>query len=162
MHGISSIGDRLVVSYIDPPGIEVIAVDGRVLHHFDNTNQHFAMPNYLTTSTDGFIYVSDSIKDRITKLDSSLNLIKTMSSPLLQGPRGVASVNRNQLLVASRNNNRVVLLNTNTGEAFALLQLKPIRRTPGPLSYNVKEKTIYVANSHRTTRIHKYKLTNAD
>ena len=73
----------IVVSYLDPPGMEVIAMGRRVLHQFDNTNQHFVMPNYLTTSTDGFIYVSDSKKDRITKLDSSVNVIKTQSSTFL-------------------------------------------------------------------------------
>ena len=121
---ISTCGDRdLVVSYNKAPWLEVISPDGSVLHQIrqNGTTSHFKCPGFLTTSVDGYIYVSDRGTDEITKLNSSLQLLQTFSNRLLSAPRGIISISPDQLLVCSCCPNSIVLLNTSSGKSSILL-----------------------------------------
>ena len=146
--GITKVGDTsFVLLYVDSPWLEVITVDGNVVHQFEKnrTTKHFICPYFLTTSVDGYIYVSDWGTNKITELNSSLQLIQTFSSPLLDSPRGIISISPDQLLVCSQGNHRIVLMNIRTGESSILLGEQDGIHTPTLLSYCHEQKRLYVA-----------------
>jgi len=139
----------LVVSYKTAPWLEVISPDGSVLHQFRQTGatSHFKNPNYLTTSVDGYIYVSDWGTKTITKLNSSLQLLQTFSDPLLDLPYGMVSISPDQLLVCSFWKDRIVLLNTRTGKSSILLGKQDGIKSPWSLSYCPEQEKLYVSGS---------------
>jgi len=148
--GVSTCGESdLVVSYQTAPWLEVISTEGKVFHHFHQIEKtsHFKYPNFLTTSVDGYIYVSDWGTNTITKLDSSLHLLKTFASRLLDCPFGIISISPDQLLVCSMSNHRIVLLNTSTGKSSILLGERDRIVCPRSLSYCHEKKKLYVAES---------------
>jgi len=145
--GITSVGHTsFALSYKHSPWLEVIATDGTVLHQFNNegTTQPFKYP-YFLTSDEGYVYVSDRITNKITKLNFSLQLLQTFSSRLLSWPRGIVSISPDQLLVCSLRNHRIVLLNTSTGKSSILLGEQDGIEYPRSLSYCPKQKKLYVA-----------------
>jgi len=136
----------LVVSYFTAPWLEVISPDGSVCHQFrqNGTTSHFGYPENLTTSVDGYIYVSDRDTNKITKLDSSLQLLQTFSDPLLNKPCATISVSPDQLLVCSYDNYRIVLINTSTGESSILLGPEDGIERPMSLTYCPEQEKLYV------------------
>jgi len=148
-----------VVSYNDSPWLEVISVDGTILHRFDQKKKthNFKKPFHLTTSSDGLIYASDCATGTISELDRTLQLLQTFSSPLLKSPRGIISFGLGQLLVCSQGNNRVVLLNTDTGNMSILLDEKDGIRAPHSSTYCPEQRKLYVAAIH-TSIIQVYQL----
>jgi len=136
-----------VVSYNHSPWLEVISVDGTILHRFDQKQKtnNFQAPYNLTTSSDGLIYASDVVTGTISELNRTLQLLQTFSSPLLKSPRGIISFGLGQLLVCSEGNNRAVLLNTDTGNMSILLDEKDGIRAPHSLTYCPEQKKLYVA-----------------
>jgi len=159
--GVSTCGESdLVVSYLTAPWLEVISPDGSVRHQFHQTGatSHFKNPNFLTTSVDGYIYVSDWNTNTITKLDSSLQLLQTFSSPLLSTPGGIISISPEQLLVCSAQNNRIVLINTRTGESSILLGPQDGIERPWSLSYCPEQQKLYLA-PEETHKLMVYRLT---
>ena len=146
--GITKIGDAsFVLSYDDSPWLEVITIEGKVVHQYDKngTSKHFKRPDFLTTPVDGFIYVSDCGTTTITKLNSSLQQLQTFSSPLLSWPQGIIFINPGQLLVCNTNDHRIVLMNTNTGMSSILLEKQDGIKYPRSLSYCPERKMLYVA-----------------
>jgi len=71
--GVSTCGESdLVVSYCKAPWLKVISTDGKPIHQFDEkgTSQHFKLPKFLTTSIDGYIFVSDQYNHKVEYLSS--------------------------------------------------------------------------------------------
>ena len=158
--GVSTCGDNdLVVSYHMAPWLEVISTEGSVCHQFHQTGptSHFKYPDFLTTSLDGYVYVSDWGTKTITKLDSSLHLIQTFSSPLLDSPYGIISISPDQLLVCSHYKHSVVLLNTRTGKSSTLLGLQDGIILPYSLGYCPELKLLYICR-YLTGRLKVYKV----
>jgi len=148
--GVSRCGKSdLVVSYNTAPWLEVISPDGSVRHQFhqNGTTSHFKSPDYLTTSVDGYIYVSDSGTKTITKLNSSLQMLQTFSDPLLSAPRDMISISPDQLLVCSCWNYRIVLLNTSTGKSSILLGKQDGIDIPWSLCYCHEQEKLYVTQA---------------
>jgi len=159
--GVSTCGESdLVVSYHTAPWLEVISTDGSVRHRFHQTGAtgQFICPNFLTTSVDDYIYVSDWKTKTITKLDSSLQLIQTFSSPLVDCPQAIIFISPDQLLVCSYANDRIVLLNTSTGKSSILLGEQDGIKRPWSLSYCTERQKLYVARL-QTDILNAYKLS---
>jgi len=145
--GVSTCGKSdLVVSYCKAPWLEVISTDGKPLHQFDEkgTSQHFKLPKFLTTSIDGYVFVSDRGTNTITKMNTSLQLLQTFSSALLTSSRGIISISPDQLLVCSDLNHCIVLLNTNTGTLSTILGEEDGLQYPCSLSYRPEQRKLYV------------------
>jgi len=138
----------------------VVTTDGKVSHQFDKegTSQHFKWPDFLTTSVDNLIYVSDYGTNTITRLNSSLQLLQTFPSPLLSWPRGIISISPDQLLVCSYYNGRIVVLNTRTGKSSILLGYQDGIVCPWSLIYCPEQKKLYVAK-YQTDKLNVYRLT---
>jgi len=116
-------------------------------HQFSNsgTTQSFQSADWLTTTADDIIYVSDTRTATVTKLDSRLNLIQTYTSPLLRHPRGISAVSEDQLIVCNHINHSVVLQRPRTGEMSTLLREQNGVQYPYALSYSSKDRKMYVA-----------------
>jgi len=159
VYGITSRGDHLVVSYNSYPWLEVISTEGRVIDQFCNpgTAEHFQYPDCLTTTDDGFIFVSDCKTNIVTKLDGRLNVLQIFNSPLLRYPRGITAASKNQLLVCSRKAQSIVLLRPSTGDMSSILGQKDGIILPWSLSKCFKEKYILVASMY-TSEIQIYTI----
>jgi len=159
VYGITSRGDHLVVSYNTYPWLEVISTNGRVIDEFCNPGktEHFQYPDCLTTTDDGFIFVSDCKTNIVTKLDGNLNVLQIFNSPLLRYPRGITAVSKDQLLVCSRKAHRIVLLRPSTGDVSSILGQKDGIILPWSLSKCFKEKYILVASMY-TSEIQIYTI----
>jgi len=148
--GVGRSGDRLVVSYVLPPGLEVLSMDGRVMHTFSNQaagRDVFESPYFITTSTDGMVYVSDEGNSTITQLDMNLHVTRTFSDPMLQAPRGILSVSADQVLVCSRENHRILLLCPSTGVFTSILGQQDRIKNPYALTYSPSQRKLYVVPS---------------
>ena len=159
VYGITSSGDKLIVSYSSNPWLEVISQQGKVLHQFSNsgTTQNFQSTDWLSSTADGMIYVSDTRTSTVTKLDNRLNLLQTYTSPLLRHPRGITAVSEDQLIVCNHINHSVVLLRPSIGEMSTLLGEKDGIQYPYSLSYSSKDRKIYVAR-YKTDSVFIYEM----
>jgi len=160
VYGITTSGDNLVVTYIEQPWLEVITTDGKVLHQFHSTGktQHFEFPDFITTSPDGTLWVSDCDNNTITKMDARLNILQTFTSPLLQSPHGITAVTEDEILLCSLGNNSLVLLQPSTNTMSTLLGKDDGIEEPYCLTYCQQERKIFVSPV-RTDSIQVFKFT---
>ena len=157
--GISRSEDRLIVSYVSPPRLEVLSMDGRLIHTFSNQAaavDAFQWPIFISTSADDMIYVSDGSKSTITQLDSNLRVTRTYSDPILRKPYGIICVSADQLLVCSHNNHRILLLYPSTGGITRILDLQDRIMEPYALTYSQSLKKLYVVPYECSGRIQVY------
>jgi len=154
--GISRSEDRLIVSYYSPPWLEVLSMDGRVIHTFSNQAAGvdvFQCPIFISTRADGMVYVSDWNKSTITQLDSNLHVIRTYSDPILQEPYGIICVSADQVLVCSKDSNRIVLLCPSTGVITSILGEQDGIKKPYALTYSPSLRKLYVVPDEYSCRI---------
>ena len=89
--GIAGYKNNLVVSY-DPPGVRIISKDGAVIHKMDYITagrELFENPRWIATTSDDSIYVTDWGTNEITRLDSNLTILQTLSCDMLNAPHGI-------------------------------------------------------------------------
>jgi len=158
--GVAGSGDNVVVSYNSPPWLEVMSTDGRVLHQYQDPGAAptFEWPYFLTTSNDGFIYVTDFNLDTITKLDSSLKVLQTFSDPQLEVPQGITSVGDGQLLVCSWYNNSIVHVDVNSGKMTTILGKADGIVSPRSLAYCPQQHKLFVCTDNKTDSIQVYQI----
>jgi len=158
--GVAHSGDNVVVSYICPPWLEVMNTDGRVLHQYQDPGAAptFKTPYFLTTSSDGFIYVADQLLGTITKLDSSLKILQTLSDPHLKGPKGITSVGDGQLLVCSWSKDSIVHVNVNSGKMTTILGKADGILEPRSLAYCPQQRKLFVCTDNETDIIQVYQI----
>ena len=161
IYGITTLDSCLVTSSTDPPGVTIMSVDGKLMYTVDNQKagrEVFKEPYFLTSSVDGYIYVSDWDTNTVTKLDNKLNMQKTFTDPSLQGVRGIVSISCDQLLMCSKANHIIVLLNTRFGKTTVLLGQQDGLKEPWALTYCHTQRKLFVAPCDSTTHIQVYKL----
>jgi len=158
--GVAPSGDNVVVSYDEPPWLEVMSPNGSVLHQFQDpaAAQTFQSPNFLTTSSDGFHYVADFNLDTITKLDSSLKVLQTFSDPQQRGLFGITSVGDGQLLVCSWSKHSIVHVDVNSGKVTTILGGKDGIVKPRSLAFCPQQRKLFVCTDNETDSIQVYQL----
>jgi len=147
-YGIALQGNHLVVTYDSPPGVRIISTDGKIIHKLDNTmagKELFKQPRWIATTSDGSIYVTDWGTHKITRLDSSLNILQTFSGSLLSGPHGIIALNRDQLLVCNKFNNNILLIRPSTNSMTVLLE-DGIEK-PQSICFCNEQKKLYIAST---------------
>ena len=159
MWGITFCKNSLVVSYDHSPWIEVVSMEGKVLQQFDQTgkSQHFKYPWFMCTTSDGSVLISDYETNTITRVDASLNIMQTFTSPLLQGPHGIIAVTEDQILVCSWRNNSLLVLQPSTNTVTTLLGKDVLIDTPHSLAYCPDQKKVYVAQHYCIIKV--YQIT---
>ena len=161
IYGITTLDTYLVTSSADPPCVVMMSMDGKVMHTLDNQKagrELFKQPFFLTSSRNGYIYVTDWKTNAVTKLDNKLNVLMTYTDPSLQAIKGITSISRDQLLVCSRGNTSIVLLNPRTGNTNILLGEQDGLKNPYALTYCHTQRKLFVAPCDDTTHIQVYKL----
>ena len=158
--GVTSSGDNVVVSYNSPPWLEVMSPDGSVLHQFQDSGaaQKFKYPDFLTTSSNGYIYIADY--GTITKMDSSLTVLKTFSGPHLSMSylKGITSVDDNQLLVCSRYENSDLHVDVNSGKITTILGKADGILKPTSLAYCPQQRILFVCTDKKTKNIQVFQI----
>jgi len=160
MYGLTSSRNSLVVSYHKQPWLEVISMDGTVLHQFDKSgkSQHFKYPDFMCTTPGGSVFVSDHGTNTITKVDEQLNILQTFTSPLLQKPWGITSAMEDQILVCSSKNHSIVLLQPSTNTMSTLLGKDGGIAFPNSLAYCPDQKKVYIASTGWIDTIKVYQM----
>jgi len=158
--GVTPSGDNVVELYHSPPWLEVMSINGQVLHQYQDPGaaSTFKSPYFLTTSSDGFHYVADFNLYTITKLDSSLKVLQTFSDPQLIGPFGITSVGDGQLLVCSWRNNSIVHVNVNSGKMTTILGEEDGIVSPRSLAYCPQQSKLFVCTEYKTDSIQVYQM----
>ena len=153
IRGITSRGNTLVVSYDSPPWLEVISMEGKILRQFHMTGktQHFESPFFMCTTPGETILISDIGTGTITKVDESLNILQTFTSPLLKYPRGITAVTEDQILVCSSKNHSILLLQPSTNTMSILLGRDDGIWSIHSMAYCPGQKKVYVANRNTDT-----------
>jgi len=161
INGLTSCRNSLVVSYSLQQWLEVISMDGDVLHQFDKsgTSQQFKFPFFMCTTQGGSVFISDRGTNTITKVDAQLNLLQTFTSPLLHGPCGITAVTEDQILVCSYSNHSLVLLQPSTNTISTLLGWDDWIEWPNALTYCPDKKKIYLAPLGCTDTIKVYQVS---
>ena len=161
IRGLTFSRNSLVVAYYDPPWLEEISIDGKVLQQFDKEagSQYFKYPNFMCTTPSGSVFISDYGTDTITQLDDQLNILQTFTSPLLQGPCGITAVTEDQVLVCSNSNNSIVLLQPSTNTMSTLLRKDDGMEMPRSLTYCPDQKKVYVTPPQYTATIKVYQVS---
>jgi len=145
--GIAAYKSNLVVTY-DHPGVKIISKDGTEVHKLDNSiagRQVFKNPRRIATTSDDSIYIADWGTHEITRLDSCLTILQKFSGPLLNYPLGILSINRDQLLVCSKRNDSIVMIQPITNTMAVLLEKKHGIESPVALCFCGVQKNLYVA-----------------
>ena len=117
--GIARHDDNIVISTDAPTGVEMITRDGTVVQRINNEKagrKVFEKPLFLTTTSDGSIFVSDWETNTIAKFDLCLNIQQIFLDPMIKHPMGIIAKGQNQILVCSRNNDSIVLMRTTTND----------------------------------------------
>jgi len=161
MCGLTSSRNSPVVSHWNQPWLEVISKDGNVLHQFDKsgTSKQFKFPFFICTTPGGSVFISDSGTNSITKVDAQLNILQTFTSPLLQGPHGITAVTEDQILVCSRGNHSLLLLQPSTDTMSILLGKDDGIEKPYSLTYCPGMKKVYVAAAAKIDTIKVYQMS---
>jgi len=158
--GVNDLRNRLVVTYRDPPAVEVVTQEGKRLHRFDNKSagrELFEQP-YVAVSGDR-VFVSDWGTNTITMLSDQLQLLAMFHQPdLLTWPRIIISLNDDQLLVCGKLSDNIVLLQPSSGRMSAILEKKDGVELPQALAFCHHSRTLYIVPDYSTTSIKRYRL----
>jgi len=160
IRGLTSSRNSLVVSYGSQPWLEVISMDGKVLHQFDKSgkSQHFKDPAFMCTTPGGSVFISDNCTNTITKVDGQLNILQTFTSPLLEAPCGITAVTEDQILVCGYSNHSIMLLQPSTNTMSTLLGKDDGIEDPFSVTYCPDQKKVYIA-SYKTDTIKVYMMS---
>lgn len=157
VYGIAAHRNNLVVSCV-PPAVMIISKDGEVIHKLDNQlagREVFKTPRYITTSSDGSIFVADFRKNTISRLDGSLTILQTLSGPLLNSPHGIIAINRDKLLVCNKSNNNIVEIRPSSDTMTILLEKQHGIDYPINICLCKKQKKVYVVSEKGNVMIYK-------
>jgi len=146
--GIRNVRNTLVVTYWECNGLEILDLDGQVLKQIQS-DEHgqplFVTPFYVAVDRLGRnIYVSDHNRNTITKLDLELNVLHTFVKKPIKGPRSMFAVDDCHLLVCCRDNDKILLLNTETEEVHIFLGVDHGIVSPQYVCYSSDLKTVFV------------------
>jgi len=161
VYGLTSSRNSLVVAYGSSPWLEVISMDGKVLHQLGKSgkSQHYKDLAFMCTTPGGSMFISDNVTNTITKVDWQLNLLQTFTRPLLHGPCGITAVTEDQILVCSNRNHSLMLLQPSTNTMSTLLGKDDGIKEPYSLTYCPDQKKVYVTPLYNTATIKVYQVS---
>ncbi|XP_052815601.1 uncharacterized protein LOC128242482 [Mya arenaria] len=125
-HGIVFINNKLYVSYITNPRIEVMTLDGQIVTTFKSRiwKQLFREPYYLTVSasTPPTLYVSDNGSNSVLQLSMDGKVLREYRDKQLRSPMSVVEVWPGHLLVCGEFSLNVMLLTEGDGKMTEILR----------------------------------------
>ena len=125
-HGMAYNQGRLIISYCRPAYIEILSMDGDVLHSFrdDNNGQPlFEWPHHITLSPDKtLIYVSDYEKHSVTCMTADGEVVATYKDQQLERPQGLVCDMDGAVCVCCWSNGTLHVLSPRCGRGRVLTQ----------------------------------------
>ncbi|XP_053402778.1 E3 ubiquitin-protein ligase TRIM33-like [Mercenaria mercenaria] len=155
------IKNRLVVSYINPPKVEILSLDGKAIQMIDTDSSGedlFQFPRYVAVHRDGnCIYVSDFKTNSVTKVTTSGTVLDTYEEANLSYPDGIAVFSDGSVIVCNSGNHNLYLLSSENKKIKTVLDTTT---SPHALCFNRESDSLFLSfeESKRNT-IHKYKFT---
>ena len=164
VRGIATMDNLMAVTYLDPPALELVSKVGKRLHRVDNTSagrELFMSPHYVVVSG-ARVFVSDWSTNTITMLGDHLQLLASFTEPhILKSPRGIISLDENQLLVCGYRSDNIVLLQVNRRHMSVILKEKDDVYDPRALAFCHDTRTVYMAPapspSYTTKSLQRYR-----
>jgi len=160
--GIVSSSNHLVVSNQNPGRVEKITMEGRVTHELNNQTagrELFKWPNCITTSHDSHIYISDRGTNTIVQLDHNLQVLQVFTSHMMKEPGGIVSVSNNQVVVAGRESDNILVLDTTTGTMTSLLGQAEGIQGPFTVGWCPDSQKLYVGRNGKIGNLNVYTRT---
>jgi len=118
--GICFWENKIFVTFFDGT-LQMIDLKGKVIQEV-KTGEMFERPLYITmTGKEPTLFVSDAVRNSVTKYDLQFNILATMKNEALIGTRAIVPVDDCHLLVCGRESKKLLLLNTETQEMKVLL-----------------------------------------
>ncbi|XP_053402780.1 uncharacterized protein LOC128558037 [Mercenaria mercenaria] len=160
-YGIVYIKNRLVASYINPPKVEILSLDGKVIQRIDTDSSGkdlFQFPRYVAVHRDGnCIYVSDFKTNSVTKVTTSGTVLDTYEEANLSYPDGIAVFSDGSVIVCNSGNHNLHLLSSENKKIKTVLNTTA---SPYALCLNRESDSLFLSfeESKRNT-ILKYKFT---
>ena len=157
--GIAVSNNHLILSYNYTGRLEKITMEGRVthqLHKHTAGRELFKYPEFITSSHDGNIFITDHGTNTISQLDQNLQVVQTFTSPMLKFPVGIVTVSNTQLLVAGNDSHNILMLDTTTGSMTSLLGQTEGIQLPYALGWCPVSRKLYVGFSGGKTTINVY------
>ncbi|XP_052816303.1 uncharacterized protein LOC128242913 isoform X1 [Mya arenaria] len=146
--GIAYYNNRLYVSYIANPRIEVMTLDGYILSIFQTVDgrQTFQCPYYLTVSasTPPTLYLSDRGTHTVLQLSLDGKALREYSDKKLKHLESVVAVGPGQLLVCGYGSHNVMLLTERDGKMTEILGHKDGLAKPYSASFCPQTRTLVV------------------
>ncbi|XP_052816982.1 E3 ubiquitin-protein ligase TRIM71-like isoform X2 [Mya arenaria] len=142
--GIAYYNNRLYVSFVSDPRVEVMTLDGHIISTFetDDGKKLFQSPYFLTVSasTPPILYVSDCDAYTVLQLSLDGKVLREYSDKKLKRPWSVVAVGTGQLLVCGLTSHNVMLLTEWDGKMTEILGLT----TPYSVSFCPYKRAIVV------------------
>lgn len=151
-HGIDATADKLFVSFVDFPKVEVLDHFGQVIGVIASDSQgvpHFSAPVYVKVCAKDAdrvaIYVSDYDTNTVSKMSLRGDVMYRCRDPDLTQPKGLAITGREQLLVCGWGSNSVHLVSPSGKKVRAVLVKRDGITCPQSLCFNAPQKLVYVS-----------------
>ncbi|XP_052816978.1 uncharacterized protein LOC128243314 [Mya arenaria] len=146
--GIAYYNNRLYVSFVSDPRIEVMTLDGHIISTFqtDGGKKLFQTPCFLTVSasTPPTLYVSNEAAHTVHQLSLDGKVLLEYSDKKLDYPESVVAVGPGQLLVCGRGSRNVILLTERDGKIVEILGHKDGLANPLSVSFCPYKRAIVV------------------
>ncbi|XP_052776648.1 uncharacterized protein LOC128214294 [Mya arenaria] len=146
--GIAYNNNRLHVSFVSDPRVEVMTLDGHIISTFqtDDGKKLFQRPYYLTVSasTPPTLYVSDHNAHTVLQLSLDGKALREYSDKKLEYPASVVAVGPGQLLVGGWTSHNVILLTEWDGKMAEILGHKDGLTHPYSVSFCPYKRAIVV------------------
>ncbi|XP_052818301.1 uncharacterized protein LOC128244326 [Mya arenaria] len=146
--GIAYCNNRLYVSYVYKPSIEVMTLGGHIISTFqtDDGRPLFQNPQYLTVSatTPPTIYVSDYNAHAVLQLSLDGKILREYRNEKVRNPASIVEVGLGQLLVCWKGSHTVMLLTARDGNLREILGHTDGLASPYSVSFCPHTHTIVV------------------
>lgn len=157
-HGIGSVKDKLVISFIDPSKVELTTRTGVVLKTYSTDHRGkalFRLPEYVTLShSEGrqAIYVSDWRNSAVTKLYEDGTVVFCYKEKGFV-PSGLTVSSYGEILVCNREKHRLHLIDPEGKKGFKKLRKNGQLNIPFPICFCPISRRLYVSSCVQNTVI---------
>ncbi|XP_052817706.1 E3 ubiquitin-protein ligase TRIM71-like [Mya arenaria] len=148
-YGITSYSNRLYVSYVSNPRVEVMTFDGHIISTFqtDDGRHLFQASYYLTVSASipPTLYVSDLTAHTVLQLSMDGKVLRENRDEQLVRPRSVVEVGPGQMVVCGLDSHNVMLLTEMDGKMTEILEQEDGLTNPYSVSFCPHTRAIVIA-----------------
>lgn len=153
--GICNADGKLVTTYRDPAGVEILDLDGTLYKSikFDQAGtgpfQRTSFVEIGTIAEEPFIFVSDSVLKSVTKINLNGEIVCTFRDLELTKPVGIAAVKDNCIAICD-NDDRSVKMLAEDGEILRIVKQWECVDTPVKIALSLNSNTFYVSSGSNT------------